>query len=198
MSRTWLILVFGLLIVAILASTRFTVRETLQRGNEALMRGDLNGAEHAYRQALQRRPESGPGLFNLGVANYHQRLYAEAAQNFERASSRFGRVRERVRSHFNRGDALFQLGSLENASEAFKEALRLDPSDEDARYNLAFVDRMIRERAKKATQGARPPMTQREAEDLIASLGQPTLRITGQPQAKNAPRGQSHPPGLDK
>ena len=162
------------------------------------MRGDLNGAEHAYRQALQRRPESGPGLFNLGVANYHQRLYAEAAQNFERASSRFGRVRERVRSHFNRGDALFQLGSLENASEAFKEALRLDPSDEDARYNLAFVDRMIRERAKKATQGARPPMTQREAEDLIASLGQPTLRITGQPQAKNAPRGQSHPPGLDK
>jgi Tfp pilus assembly protein PilF len=198
MSRTWLVLVFGLLVVAILASSRFTARESLQRGNEALTRGDLNGAEHAYREAIQRRPEAGPGLFNLGVVNYHQRLYADAAQNFERASSQFGSVGERARSHFNRGDALFQLGSLENASEAFKEALRLDPSDEDARYNFALVDRMIRERAKNHTQGASPPMTQREAEDLIASLGQPTLRISGQPQTQSAPRGQSRPASLDK
>lgn len=162
------------------------------------MRGDLNGAEHAYRQALQRRPESGSGLFNLGVAKYHRRLYGEAAQSFERASSQLGSVVERARSHFNRGDALFQLGSLENASEAFKEALRLDPSDEDARYNFALVDHLIRERAKKATQSARPSMTPREAEELIASLGQPTLRISGQPQTQSAPRGQSRPIGLDK
>src|SRR5260221_13805828 len=116
MSRAWPILVFGLLVVAVLASTRFTVRDALLRGNEAMMRGDLNGAEHAYRQALQRRPESGSGLFNLGVANYHQRVYAAAVQNFERASSHLGPVGERARSQFNRGDAFFELGSLENAS----------------------------------------------------------------------------------
>ncbi|HEX9366851.1 MAG TPA: tetratricopeptide repeat protein, partial [Vicinamibacterales bacterium] len=90
------------------------------------------------------------------------------------------------------------LGSLENASQAFKEALRLDPSDEDARYNLAFVDRMIRERARKATQSASPPMTPREADDLIASLGQPTVRIFGKAQAQNALRGKPRPLGLDK
>lgn len=198
MSRPSHLLLLSLLVVAVIASARFTVRNTLLRGNEALMRGDLNAAERAYRQVLQRRPSSGAGLYNLGVASYHQRLYAEAALGFERARSRLGPVGERARSDFNRGDALFQLGSLESAAEAFKETLRQDPSDEDARYNFVLVDRMIRERAKKPTRSARPPMTPREAEALIATLGQPVSRISGRPQASSAPRAQARPTGLDK
>ena len=41
--------------------------------------------------------------------------------------------------YHNMGVTVHMRGELENAAEAYKEALRKNPSDEDARYNLAVI-----------------------------------------------------------
>ena len=42
-------------------------------------------------------------------------------------------------SHYNRGNALFYEGKYADAVDAYKDSLRANPQDEDAKYNLGIA-----------------------------------------------------------
>lgn len=48
--------------------------------------------------------------------------------------------------YYNLGNAYYRLGEMGNAIISYERALRLDPSDQDARNNLAFVNSRITDR----------------------------------------------------
>ena len=48
--------------------------------------------------------------------------------------------------YYNLGNAYYRLGEMGNAIISYERALRLDPSDKDARNNLAFVNGRITDR----------------------------------------------------
>ena len=66
----------------------------------------------------------------VGVARYRQGRYDEAADAFRRAGSR---------ATFNWGGALARAGRYREAIAAYRALLLRDPSDEEARFNLAQV-----------------------------------------------------------
>ena len=45
----------------------------------------------------------------------------------------------KAKIHYNLGNTYYHLGQLENALKAFQEALRLNPNDENSKYNLEVV-----------------------------------------------------------
>jgi len=47
-----------------------------------------------------------------------------------------------ARAHYNRGNALARLGRLPEAIAAYDEALKRDPSDQDAKYNRDLVEQL--------------------------------------------------------
>lgn len=53
---------------------------------------------------------------------------------------------------YNRGNALYKGNHLDDAVKAYDEALKLNPSDEDARYNLEFVKKEIERRKQQEQQ----------------------------------------------
>ena len=130
--------------VAGLLSCRAAGREAL-RGSQLYEQGKYLEAFEAYQTVL--RQQGGPALrYNSGNALYRMRQYSEAAKTWRDATqSAPDRLRERA--YFNMGNAFVRAGEdanalsgyLERAVDAYEEALRLDPTDQDAKWNLEIA-----------------------------------------------------------
>jgi Ca-activated chloride channel family protein len=57
------------------------------------------------------------------------------------------------RAHYNRGNALARSGHFPEAIEAYEQALRLDPNDADARYNLDLLREQTRNPQQQQSAG---------------------------------------------
>jgi len=128
----------------------------VREGNERLSAGDAQGALSRYQAAEERagdRPEidydRGDALYRLGRTGEAVEAWRRAG---ERASAPLG-----SRAAQNRGTALAAAGDREGAIAALTEALRLDPRNEDARFDLeVLLRRKLDEERRKAAPGAQP------------------------------------------
>lgn len=126
-----------------------------EAANAQYAAGDYQGALDRYR-ALQREQPDLPELaINAGNALHRLGAYARALTNYELALAATDPKVQAI-AHYDRGNTLFRLGRLEEAREAFTQALRLDPSDRDAKFNIEVIDR-LRERQRQAQQESGAP-----------------------------------------
>jgi tetratricopeptide repeat protein/SH3 domain-containing protein len=86
-------------------------------------------------------------LFQGGNSAYEQGKFQEAAEAYERVLG-YGVADPRVL--YNLANAYFKLGKLGPAILNYERALRLDPSDQDARDNLELARGQIRDRVEEA------------------------------------------------
>ena len=101
-------------------------------------------AEKNYRMALSEMPSNTKGAYNLGNAYYNAELYDEALARLLEAA-RKGTKLEKHRAYHNIGNVLMQDKQCIKAVEAYKNALRNDPKDEESRYNLAIAQECAKE-----------------------------------------------------
>lgn len=120
-------------------------RRSIRAGNRAYAEGDYAGGEEHYREALAREPRSFGAAFNLADALVRQERYDEALGILDSlAAGETLTAQQRARTEYNRGNALLAGQKLKEAEEAYKQSLRNDPSDMDAKYNLAYVQELLR------------------------------------------------------
>lgn len=120
-------------------------RRSIRAGNRAYAEGDYAGGEEHYRDALAREPRSFGAAFNLADALMRQERYDEALGILDSlAAGGTLTARQRACTEYNRGNALLAGQKLREAEEAYKQSLRNDPSDMDAKYNLAYVQELLR------------------------------------------------------
>jgi len=82
-------------------------------------------------------------LWNAANAAYVDGRWADAAADYELIS---GMGLESASLYCNTGDAYFKDGNIPMAILYYERALKLDPSYEDARYNLELLNAMIQDR----------------------------------------------------
>ncbi|MFH1143459.1 MAG: VWA domain-containing protein [Candidatus Eisenbacteria bacterium] len=93
-------------------------------------------------------PADARPLYNLGTLWHEQGDWSAAEQWLRNASpAAAGDLAGRI--HYNLGSTLFRKGDLEAARDAFVEALRVDPQNEDAKRNLELTQRMLDRQAQK-------------------------------------------------
>ena len=129
------------LALVVVASCTSPYAEQNQAANTLFARGDYRGALARYRD-LQRGRDDLPGLsVNAGNALYRLQEYPRALTDYAIATtSSNGRVL--LNALYGRGSALFRQGKLDEAREAFKDALRADPTDRDSKFNIEVIDRL--------------------------------------------------------
>lgn len=115
---------------------------SMERANGRFAAGDYQGALADYRD-LQ---AAGPGAPELSIdAGNALHMLTE----FARALPEYGKAIEggapelRAVAQYDRGNTLYRLGRLEDARDAYRESLRLDPTDRDAKFNLELVQRLL-------------------------------------------------------
>lgn len=123
----------------------------ISKGNQAYMKGDYKKALEEYRQAQIDRPESERLAYNLGNALYKQNFYEEALQKFEKALGKLTAT-EQANAYFNLGNTLYRMNKLPEAIQAYQKTLEINPNDEDAKYNIEFVRKKIKEQPDRQAQ----------------------------------------------
>ena len=131
---------------------RDPVATKVARGNQAFAEGDFDQAQLAYQDAMLDAEDGLPEIqFNLGDVSLSNRKPDEARGSFDRAIAG-GSVSLQAMANYNVGNALFHEDKWTEAIEAYQRALELDPTDQDAKYNLELLLAKLAEQADKAEQ----------------------------------------------
>lgn len=108
-------------------------------GNTLIEDDNFISAEKEYRKALSERPSSVAASYNLGNSYYKKGNYEEALYRQQRAAKNAVKKSEKHKAFHNIGNILMQNKKCKEAVEAYKNALRNDPSDDETRYNLGLA-----------------------------------------------------------
>lgn len=108
-------------------------------GNNLVESDDFISAEMAYRKAISEKPETIAGIYNLGNSYYEKGAYNEAHYRLEQAAKTATTKEEKHKAFHNIGNILMKNKQCKEAVEAYKNALRNDPSDDETRYNLGLA-----------------------------------------------------------
>jgi tetratricopeptide (TPR) repeat protein len=150
--RTCLLIGAGLLFFnisfgqSIQKENKKVIRKTdkiLREAEKELSENDFASAEASYRQAVSKNPESLTARYNMANMYYGKEKPAQAATRYDQAGKIAGTKEEKHRIFHNMGNSFMDQKNYEGAVEAYKNALRNIPSDEETRYNLALAKKML-------------------------------------------------------
>lgn len=125
-----------------------TAHKMLRNGDAAYKNEDYKTAEESYRKSLEAQSSS-KGNFNLGNAIFKQQRFDDAIKQYDGIANKSSDNSLKSSALYNKGNAHFWKKEYDKAVEAYKEALRLNPKDEDAKTNLAKAKRMLQEQQKQ-------------------------------------------------
>ncbi|GAB4159526.1 MAG: hypothetical protein Tsb0033_14230 [Winogradskyella sp.] len=109
------------------------------KGNELVQEEDFIQAEMEYRKAISNAPNKAVGAYNLANTYYKKGNYDEALFRTQEAAKNAVSKDEKHRAYHNLGNVLMKNENCKEAVEAFKNALRSNPNDEETRYNFALA-----------------------------------------------------------
>ena len=153
MNAIWKKIAILALLVTLYASAEAqNERRFVRQGNKYYLEGvrdttrldtvSFSKAETEYRRALEKRPDDPLWNFNLSNAQYKQMQFPEAIESYKRLAEQEGDPLRKARALHNLGNSLLFSQKIDESIEAYKEALRNNPSDLDTKYNLAYAQNL--------------------------------------------------------
>lgn len=121
-------------------------KSLVRQGNKHYQSNQYSDAEINYRKALDKNPKSLSGNFNLADAVYQQKDYEQSAKLFAKIGQADLSKDQKSKAYYNLGNSLVQAKKYEPGIEAYKMALRNNPADEQARYNLDYARKMLKQK----------------------------------------------------
>ena len=139
----------GLYITAILACTATlshaqTNNSLILKGNKLYEEKKYKEASQEYEKALQKNPNNLPGIFNLGNSLYQQGQLDASRKVLAAAAKTANNKDAKGQANYNIGNTYMQEKKWEDAVDYYKQALRNNPQDADAKYNLSYAMEMMK------------------------------------------------------
>lgn len=170
-------LIFFLMLLAGLESAAQNANACILRGNQYYRQSQFAEAEGQYRKALEYEPKNAVASYNLANALQQQKKFTEATELLGTLASTTDKKSIRQGAYYNQGVAFSKQKELDASIESYKNALRLDPNDQQARENL---QKALREKKQSQSQSQKKPdpkMSQKEAEQKLQLLNQKEKQI---------------------
>lgn len=143
----------------------------LRNGNDSYNGGKPLEAANYYKKSLQEKSDYHKANYNLGDALYKTAdlvktgkvpipdkqmtpdsaanlVYAQAAEQFEVTAKSISNADTIQKAWHNYGNAKLMQKNYEDAILGYKKSLKLNPKDEDTRYNLAYAQKKLAEQKK--------------------------------------------------
>lgn len=120
-------------------------------GNKLYKEGRIDEALSKWRDAQIENPDSDKLHYNIGSGLHEQKKYEDAFKEYEKSLNSKDSELQR-KAYYNMGNTHYRMGKLLEAIEDYKKCLDIDPNDEDAKYNIEFVRKKIKENLKKEDQ----------------------------------------------
>ncbi len=121
-----------------------------KEGNRLYQDGKLDEALQSYTQAQVDHPDAPELHYDIGNVQYRKKDTEKALEEYRTVAS--GKTEVARRASFNMGNVQYQAKKWKDAVEAYSAALRIDPSDVEARQNLELALQKLKEEEKKKQQ----------------------------------------------
>jgi tetratricopeptide (TPR) repeat protein len=108
----------------------------IKNGNDAYNKKEYDVAADNYKKAADKEPANEKAQYNLGNALYKKGNADDALQAYDAAIKSTKSKNDQSASWYNKGVSLQNNKKLPECIDAYKNALKLNPADEDARFNL--------------------------------------------------------------
>lgn len=190
------------------------VNGDIRNGNKLYQQKSFDQSVVEYKKAITVAPENPVANYNLGNAMFRTNKFEEATNLYESTitSSKEKPVREK--SFYNKGVAYSKQQKLDESIDAWKNALKLDGNDQEARENLqkALLEKKKQQQKEeekkdkekkdqkkedqkkdknKDKQDQKPEdqqskLTKKQVEQLLKALAQKEKDVQQKMQARNA------------
>jgi len=129
-----------------------SVRSHISDGNSLYKDQKYADAEAEYRKSLEKDNQVMQGYFDLGDALYKQQRYDEAVQNYQSALTKTKEPKVQAQLHHNIGNSHLEQKNYQESIGDYKRSLKLNPGDEDTKYNLAYAEEMLKRQQQQQKQ----------------------------------------------
>lgn len=138
--------------------------ELIRQGNESFRKNEFAKARETYTAAVNKNPLSPVARYNLGNSLYKNGNKEEAQIAYDNALKHFTDPTRKSNTLYNQG-VIYQLDNhLNDCIAAYKNALKLDPTNEDARQNLQKALEQLRKQEQKQQKPQQQKQQQKKQE----------------------------------
>ena len=133
----------------------------IRSGNRHYESERYTDAEVDYRRGINKNEDSFEAHYNLGNALFRQDKYDEAAREYTKAMQLMENKKAKAQnedtlrlahSYHNLGNSFYGQQKFQDAVRAYKQSLRLNPKDNDTRYNLIKAMQMQQQQQQQQQQ----------------------------------------------
>jgi tetratricopeptide (TPR) repeat protein len=178
-------------------------------GNQLYKEKKFTEALPEYQKSLEENAGDPVLSYNLGNAYFRNEKFDEAIKAFDKPLAEGNESSLRQRAFYNKGVSLSKQSKLQESISAYKDALLLNPADNDARINLQKAllelkkkqqpenDKKEDEKNKKQKKHENPPpsqskMSKKQVEQLLKALDQREQQVQ-QKMQQSRTRGVTKP-----
>lgn len=141
-----------LLLVAFSSGYSQSLRSLNNDGVEQFNQKKYGDSEINFRKGIEKDSAAVVPYFNLGDAYYKQKKYDEAMKAYQTVLSKTKDKELKGKAFYNIGNSLLDDNKLKESIEAYKNSLKMNPKDDEAKYNLSYALKKLREEENQKKQ----------------------------------------------
>ena len=141
-----------LMLLTAMAANAQNDRDYIREGNRNFRSGKFAEAEVSYRKSIEKNPRNPQAAYNLGNALFAQKKDSAAVVAYESGVQLETSAIRKSMGYHNMGVVCQSHKMFSEAIEAYKNALRLNPKDDEARYNLEICKKQQKNQQNKQNQ----------------------------------------------
>ena len=125
------------------------VKKNIYKGNVFYLNNEFKDAVYYYEKAIDQSPFDFKANYNLANAFFKLKEYDKAISKLESIADYAKGNQQKAMLQHNIGNCNLMNKKLDEAIDAYKASLRLNPFDEETRYNLAFALQMKKQQEQQ-------------------------------------------------
>ena len=162
--------------------------QAIRRGVAHYGREDYDKALAEFLAGVQMAPDRPEARYDHGTALYKLQNYPQAAESFAKAAEKGEKLS--LESWYNLGNSLFRAGKMPEAAQAYKNALRLNHQDKDAKHNLELALRAMQMQPQQQQQQQKQQQQSQPKEQEQAQAQPDSVRMEQDTTAQQNPQPQ--------
>lgn len=187
-------------LIMVIASNAQKNSQLIEKGNLDYKKKAFAKANTSYKKVLEKDKTNTIAQFNSANATQQLKNYEEAAKSYEAVIAATKDPLLKSQAYYNQGLSFIRQKKLNEAIDAFKKSLRLNPEDNEARQNLQKAlkeqkqqsqqnqkddDKNKKKQQDKKKQPDKPGLKKEEAEKMLNNLSKDEKNLQKQIQKKN-------------
>lgn len=124
-------------------------RDSLDIAREAYKKADYSKALKYYESAQKKAPDNVDLSDEMAQSAYKAREFEKAEKIYQQSSGSQKSNTHKADNFHNLGNSRMKKKDYQGAIDAYKESLRLNPNDDNTRYNLSEAIRQLKNEQKK-------------------------------------------------